>query len=129
MSNTGNNPFQDNLDFMRACGKPIPERPTLDYPSEAMQWGLIEEEFKEARDARAAGDIVEVADGLIDMVKVILEYGESCGIPMQAVWDEIHRSNMAKVDPATGKVIRRADGKVLKPEGWQRPQVDRVLGL
>jgi predicted HAD superfamily Cof-like phosphohydrolase len=31
---------------------------------------------------------------------------------------------MAKVDPVTGKVIRRADGKILKPEGWTPPQLE-----
>lgn len=43
-------------------------------------------------------------------------------IPFDAVWDEIHRSNMAKVD---GPV--RDDGKILKPEGWVPPDVAGVL--
>jgi predicted HAD superfamily Cof-like phosphohydrolase len=38
-------------------------------------------------------------------------------------WAEVVRSNMAKVDPVTGKVIKRADGKILKPEGWTPPQL------
>jgi predicted HAD superfamily Cof-like phosphohydrolase len=36
---------------------------------------------------------------------------------------------MAKVDPATGKVIKRADGKVLKPEGWTPPDVAAALAV
>jgi predicted HAD superfamily Cof-like phosphohydrolase len=34
---------------------------------------------------------------------------------------------MAKVDPATGKVQKRADGKVLKPNGWKSPDVAAIL--
>jgi len=26
-----------------------------------------------------------------------------------------------------GKVIRREDGKILKPEGWTSPQIDKIL--
>ena len=48
---------------------------------------------------------------------------------MQDIYDdafnEVHRSNMAKL--VDGKVIRREDGKVLKPEGWQPPQLAQFL--
>jgi predicted HAD superfamily Cof-like phosphohydrolase len=33
------------------------------------------------------------------------------------------QTNFAKIDPATGKVRKREDGKVLKPEGWQPPNL------
>jgi hypothetical protein len=26
-----------------------------------------------------------------------------------------------------GKVIRREDGKILKPEGWTSPQIDKII--
>jgi len=32
---------------------------------------------------------------------------------------------MAKVDPVTGKVKRREDGKILKPEGWTPPDLSK----
>jgi predicted HAD superfamily Cof-like phosphohydrolase len=36
---------------------------------------------------------------------------------------------MAKVDPETGKVRRReSDGKILKPEGWQPPNMTKFIG-
>jgi predicted HAD superfamily Cof-like phosphohydrolase len=34
---------------------------------------------------------------------------------------------MAKIDPTTGKVLRREDGKILKPEGWQPPSLKQYL--
>lgn len=127
MSFKPGNPFFDNLQFMVACDKPFPTEPTLVYPTEEMQFGLILEEFKETTLARAKGDMVEVADGLIDMIKVITEYGESCGFPMQELWNEVHKTNMAKVNPVTGRVIRREDGKILKPEGWVKPDIAGIL--
>jgi hypothetical protein len=33
------------------------------------------------------------------------------------------RTNFAKIDPATGKVRKREDGKVLKPVGWTPPNL------
>lgn len=68
-------------------------------------------------------DIVEVADALGDLDYVVegsrLEYGID-GAPIAA---EIHRSNMAKVDPTTGRMERNDIGKVRKPADWTPPDV------
>jgi predicted HAD superfamily Cof-like phosphohydrolase len=72
-------------------------------------------------------DLVEMFDGAIDCAVVNLGFGLSLGLPMQAGWAEVHRSNVAKVDPTTGLVTRRDDGKVLKPEGWTPPDLKKVL--
>lgn len=53
--------------------------------------------------------------------------GLALQLPMAAGWDEVHLSNMAKADAATGKIVKRADGKVLKPEGWVKPNLAAVL--
>jgi predicted HAD superfamily Cof-like phosphohydrolase len=42
-------------------------------------------------------------------------------------WKEVIRSNMAKVDPETGFVKKRADGKILKPEGWTPPDLASLI--
>jgi predicted HAD superfamily Cof-like phosphohydrolase len=49
------------------------------------------------------------------------------GYDVDAAWAEVARSNLAKIDPATGKVIKRPDGKVLKPEGWTPPALDKFV--
>jgi len=49
-----------------------------------------------------------------------------CGIPFKVVFDEIHRSNMAKLMP-DGTVRRRADNKVMKPDGWTPPDIKGVI--
>jgi predicted HAD superfamily Cof-like phosphohydrolase len=45
----------------------------------------------------------------------------------EAAWKEVMDTNFAKIDPTTGKVIKRADGKVLKPEGWKAPQLAQFI--
>ena len=42
-------------------------------------------------------------------------------------WQEVVKTNMAKVDPETGKVRRRTDGKILKPEGWKPPDMTKFV--
>jgi predicted HAD superfamily Cof-like phosphohydrolase len=49
------------------------------------------------------------------------------GYNVAGAWDEVVRTNMAKVDPVTGKVRRREDGKILKPEGWHPPDMSKFI--
>jgi predicted HAD superfamily Cof-like phosphohydrolase len=88
---------------------------------------LLWEEFEEFLSASRKGDLVEVADALGDMMVIIAGTAVSYGIDLPAVLAEIQRSNMAKIDPETGKLKKRDDGKVLKPEGWKPPEVARVM--
>jgi predicted HAD superfamily Cof-like phosphohydrolase len=37
------------------------------------------------------------------------------------------KTNFNKIDPTTGKVIKREDGKVLKPEGWKAPELAQFV--
>jgi predicted HAD superfamily Cof-like phosphohydrolase len=47
----------------------------------------------------------------------------SGGFNGEAAWKEVMSTNFAKIDPNTGKVIKREDGKVLKPKNWQAPKL------
>lgn len=117
-------------DFHIATGTPVVSKPA--FPSQDridLRYRLIEEEWKEYQEAVAARDIVETADAIGDMIVVLIGTALEFGIPLYEVWEEIHRSNMAKVDPATGTVVRRADGKILKPDGWTPPNIAAVLGV
>jgi predicted HAD superfamily Cof-like phosphohydrolase len=90
---------------------------------------LLQEEWGEFIEANERNDVVGVADALADMIYVAVGTALEYGIPLDKVWAEVQRTNMAKVDPATGKVSRREDGKILKPEGWTPPDVKGALGL
>jgi predicted HAD superfamily Cof-like phosphohydrolase len=51
----------------------------------------------------------------------------SLGVDGEGAWDEVMRTNFAKIDTETGKVRKREDGKVLKPEGWLPPELERFV--
>ena len=83
---------------------------------------LIEEESKETCDAIEAGDLIGAIDGLCDLIYVALGTAIEFGIDLEPFFDEVHRSNLAKV---VGPM--RADGKILKPEGWTPPDIAGIL--
>lgn len=114
--------------FHRACD--VPERDTPGWPDDAtlkLRLGLIEEEFTELRQAVSGTDLPEVADALADLVYVAVGMARVMGITLGDVLAEVQAANLAKVDPATGKVRRRDDQKILKPEGWLAPQIADIL--
>ena len=115
------NPFNDVNTFQEACDQ---------APSEAnyqMYLGLIDEEVGELNDALAENDTVEQLDALVDILVVTMGAIRAAGWDGEAAWKEVMNTNFAKIDPTTGKVIKRADGKVLKPEGWLAPQLTQFV--
>jgi len=89
-----------------------------------LRFALMEEENLEYMRARSYTDIADaLGDMLYVLVGTIVEHGLSDKI--EAVFDEIHRSNMTKV--VDGKVKRREDGKILKPEGYEKPNLKPIL--
>jgi predicted HAD superfamily Cof-like phosphohydrolase len=113
--------FHNKFDVPVACV------PTL-IPSERseLRLNLIEEEFTELIEAVHEGDIVGIADALADLSYVISGAAHEFGIPLDAVIDEVHRSNMTKVW-SDGTVHRREDGKILKPPTYSPANVEAVL--
>lgn len=116
--------FEEQAFFMRACGHTTHEG----NPAQAdLYRNLISEEFGELCEAEVADDEVEEFDAVLDLIVVLIGYGLSRGWPMDEGWAEVMRSNMAKIDPYSGSVRRREDGKTLKPEGWTPPDLASLL--
>jgi len=85
---------------------------------------LIAEELEEFTDAVYANDAVGTLDACMDMIWVILGYCYSRGFKIDDAWNEVARSNLAKIDSKTGKVLKREDGKILKPDNWSPPNLN-----
>jgi predicted HAD superfamily Cof-like phosphohydrolase len=119
--------FEDVKDFHRAFGQRIGEEPELaqDFTERNLRCSLMDEEFNEYIEAENKHDLVGVADALADIIYIALGTAISYGIPLDKVFEEVHRSNMAKL--VDGKVLRRADGKVQKPDGWKAPDIAGIL--
>ena len=88
---------------------------------------LIREEISELWAAVKAEDRVEQLDALVDILVVTVGAIRAGGMDGEGAWREVMATNFAKIDPDTGKVRKREDGKVLKPEGWQPPQLEKFL--
>jgi predicted HAD superfamily Cof-like phosphohydrolase len=113
--------------FHRLMGQDALDFPSVDSPELAgLSIALIAEEFNELIQAVSEQDIVGVADALGDLLYVVNGAGLRFGLDLEPIFNEIHRSNMAKVHE-DGTVHYREDGKVLKPEGWQKPQLEAIV--
>jgi len=118
--------FTDVRAFHVAFGQRVGEKPEFpDDDERKLRVKLLREEFREYLDGESFNDIVEVADALADIIYIACGTAVSYGIPLDDVFEEVHASNMAKL--VDGKVIRREDGKIQKPEGWQPPDIEGVL--
>jgi predicted HAD superfamily Cof-like phosphohydrolase len=119
------NPFNDQERFMQACDQStnIENRDQFN-----MYLKLIEEEAEELNQAIIDKNKVEMLDALIDILVVTIGAIHSMGADAEGAWKEVMRTNFAKIDNETGKVRKREDGKVLKPAGWEPPNLKTYLG-
>lgn len=115
------NPFRDQEVFMIACDQTVGVENQDQY---GLYLKLIEEEVQELRDSRTR---VDDLDALIDILVVTIGALHSIGADVEGAWREVMGTNQAKINPRTGKVNKREDGKVLKPEGWKPPELERFL--
>lgn len=83
---------------------------------------VITEETDELLVALLNEDMVKIADGIADAIYVIIGTAVTYGIDIEPIWDEVHRTNMAKVGGGV-----REDGKILKPVGWEPPKIKELL--
>lgn len=117
------------IEFNKAFGIPYNTEPTnIDTKLVDLRFSLMFEENQEYHIAGVAKNLVEVADGLGDKLYILI--GSIVAHGMQDiiidVFNEIHRSNMTKVD-LDGKVTRRSDGKIMKPASYQKPNLKQFF--
>ena len=118
-------PFSDQKNFMTACDQTT--NGSLDTQQYELYRNLIAEEVGELNEAVKNNDRVEQLDALIDILVVTIGAIHSMGADAEGAWKEVLKTNLAKINPETGKVTKRNDGKVLKPEGWKAPQLAPYL--
>lgn len=111
------NLFKDIDTFHTACDQ-TPSRENY-----AMYTKLIGEELGELMSAIVLEDRVEQIDALTDILVVTLGAIKAGGFDGEGAWNEVMKTNFAKIDPETGKVRKREDGKVLKGPHWVPPNL------
>jgi len=91
-------------------------------PSQLIRRSLMAiEELAEWIEAHAEADLVSAADAWGDRVYVLLGDAVAAGLPADAIFDEVHRSNMTKFGANT------VSGKGIKSDGFQRPNFQNIL--
>jgi predicted HAD superfamily Cof-like phosphohydrolase len=118
------NPFRDQEKFMLACDQSVQHFNEKQY---AMYVRLINEEHQELLEATLSEDRLEQLDALIDILVVTIGALHSFGADAEGAWKEVMQTNFAKIDRETGRVRKREDGKVLKPQGWEPPNLKPFL--
>lgn len=110
-------------EFHAAMGDPLPTAPIFPSPERmALRAVLIHEELDELETAMRVYDLVEAADAIADLLYVVYGTAVTFGIDIEPIFHAVHANNMTKVGGE-----RRADGKFLKPDGWQPPEIERLL--
>ncbi len=112
-----------------------PTAPTIPHPDTlSLRRTLIQEEYREVMAAFASAfavldgemetavDLAPLAHELADLLYVVYGTFATLGINADAVYAEVHRANMEKLGGP-----RRADGKLLKPPGWQPANISSIL--
>lgn len=127
---------RDMEDFMRRVGGLVGDVPGL--RNEDLNADLILEEARETAESITGRrvvflfdddapptrprSLVGAIDGLCDLLATVYGAAVTFGVDLAPFWEEVHRTNLAK---AGGP--KRADGKRLKPEGWEPPDIEGVL--
>lgn len=88
----------------------------------------LDEEMDEMYRAYAEGDLEKTADAIVDLVYFALGTAYLMNLPFDELWQEVHAANMQKV-----RAKKKGDSKrgsaydVVKPEGWQPPNLKLIL--
>jgi len=119
----------DQSQFMRACGQTVGERNEAQCEMYEL---LLTEECSERAEAIEFADAIEEFDADLDILVVHIGRMLSRWHPnmIKAGWHEVMRSNMSKcVSDLEGNpvVIKREDGKILKPDTYSPPDLANIM--
>lgn len=103
--------------FTRACNDELPQFPKgMTTEGIAFIRKMVNDELDELEQAET---LTEQADALVDAIYYICDFAARHGVNLDPLFDIVHGANMQKI--VNGRVIKREDGKILKPDGWQDP--------
>lgn len=108
---------QSVREFTVACNDKLPQSP-VKMTNEKIDFitKMVNDEMQELADAES---VTEQADALVDAIYYICDTAVRHGMNLDPLFAIVHGANMQKV--VDGKVIRREDGKIMKPPCWEDP--------
>ena len=91
-----------------------------------MQRNLIDEEYREFRNAYDNESYENELKELADLVYVCFQHAENMEWDLEEALNRVHKSNMSKLG-LDGTPIRRSDGKILKGPNYQPPSLTDLV--
>jgi predicted HAD superfamily Cof-like phosphohydrolase len=88
--------------------------------------GFLQEDFDTYARAESDNDLLAIQSAIYHMMVEIFGIARQSHIPINAVFAEVYRSNMSKLDEH-GKPVLRADGKILKSTLYSPPDIASIL--
>lgn len=130
MNTTKPSPLASVVAFRKAVGLPV-SRGWEAHADTLLDMQLIAEEYGETVAAyacwHAEPDSPRFREALIkelaDLLYVAYGLAAHIGIDIEAAFARVHAANMSKLDPETGKPLKREDGKVLKGPAYRPPDL------
>ena len=121
--------FHDQYEFLQAG-----DVTTGKWTDEHLAFQLITEEYEELKEKpylnydNSINDINSIKEAL-DLMYVTAQYLNVTIGPDKAkeAWDMLHTNNMSKCHKGT--LLKREDGKILKPDDYQPLDLSTVLGV
>lgn len=124
------------LEMMKALNLSWNYKPTLENLNFELLTNLVSEEAGEFDHAMSKLRVhigntdeeviyklwAEVIDAMCDLIVVIHNTSNAMGIDLEPYFDEVHRTNMAKVGGPKNEY-----GKAMKPVGWKPPRIFEML--
>lgn len=96
--------------------------PTFITDKEALtRLRLMQEELAEVAKAMSNKDMLNLAKELADLLYVVYGTADSYGIPIDKVFNEVHKSNMTK------STERDSGGKIQKGDNYIEPNIEGAL--
>lgn len=118
-----NSQLEQVRQFMAGVGQDVATETRFNPECVSLRLRLHAEEYEELVNAMGAGDLVEIADALADLMYVLLGTAVSMGIPLDEVFEEVQRSNMTKLLDG----LKDEGGKVIKGPSYRPPNIEAVL--
>ena len=88
---------------------------------------FLMEELAEYTNAITKKDAAGALDALVDIVYIALGTAWLFNLPFEKAWNEVQKANMSKVRAKSKSKKRGTAFDVIKPQGWQAPNIERIV--
>jgi len=71
--------------------------------------------------------LIELGDAMTDILVVVYGAGHTYGLNLDNSFEEVHKSNMSKLDENNKPIKRKEDGKIMKGPNYKPPSLENIF--